>query len=110
MKRWTNISTTQEDPRWRLLSERLKQNGVENEFVPWTGEVEKFSDLATLESFDHMRVSSRLGPQVLANLKVQSSWVTLLGVIDGMVKNAHGWWPLCALYESFGQILIEKGQ
>jgi shikimate 5-dehydrogenase len=33
-----------------------------------------------------------------------------LGVVDGMVKTEHGWWPLCALYESFGQLLIELGQ
>lgn len=110
MKRWTNISTTNEDPRWNLLSERLKQVGVVNEFVPWTGEVEKFNDISVLEGFDHMRVSSRLGPRVLEKLKVQSSWVTLLGVIDGMVHTDHGWWPLCALFESFSQILIERGR
>src|SRR4051812_26849228 len=110
MKRWTSISTTNEDPRWQLLSARMQALGVANEYVPWTGETEKFSDISSLQTFQHMRVSSRIGPRVLQHLKVQSSWVTLLGVIDGMVQNEHGWWPLCALYESFGQILIKEGQ
>ena len=110
MKRWTAIATTNEDVRWNLLSERLKKLGVANEYVPWTGDTETFSDISTLEGFDHVRLSSRIGPNVVRSLKVQSSWIELLGVTDGMVRTDHGWWPLCALYESFGQILIRIGQ
>ena len=110
MKRWTSISTTTEDHRWQLLSRRLQELGADNEYVPWTTEAGDFSDIGLLEDFDHVRLSSRIGPQVVQHLKVQSSWTTLLGVIDGMVRGDYGWWPLCALYESFGQLLIQFGQ
>jgi hypothetical protein len=110
VKRWTSISTTKEDDRWQLLSERIKSKGVPNEYVPWTGEKDTFSDFATLEGLHHVRVSSRIGPRILQTMKVQSTWTTLLGVIDGMVRTDYGWWPLCAMYESFGQLLIEVGQ
>ncbi|MBX3022106.1 MAG: hypothetical protein KF799_10570 [Bdellovibrionales bacterium] len=110
MKRWTSIATANEDARWNLLSERMKKQGIANEYVPWTGATDTFHDIATLKEFDHVRLSSRIGPRVLQSLKVQSTWTTMLGVIDGMVKNEHGWWPLCALYESFGQTLIRIGQ
>jgi shikimate 5-dehydrogenase len=65
--------------------------------------------LEDLNPFDHVRLSSRIAPHVLKSLRVQSSWITLLGVFDGMVKTHQGWWPLCALYEAFGQILIQLG-
>lgn len=110
MKRWTSIATANEDVRWNLLSERLKKMGVANEYIPWTGDTETFNDISSLENFDHVRLSTRIGPRVVQTLKVQSSWITLLGVTDGIQRTEHGWWPLCALYESFGQILIRIGQ
>ncbi len=110
MKKWTSISPTNEELRWQSLSRILTSAGVPNEYVKWTGPTKDFEDISSLDQFDHVRLSSSVGPQVLKKLKVQSSWATLIGVIDGMVKTDHGWWPLCALYESFGQILIDVGQ
>jgi hypothetical protein len=110
MKKWTAISTVNEDSRWKALSEAITMAGCENEYLPWTGETENFSELSTLETFDHVRISSRLAPEILKQVKVQSSWTTLLGVVDGMNRTEHGWWPLCALYESYGKLLIELGQ
>src|SRR5688572_11959321 len=101
MKRWTSLSPTNEDSRWQTLSRMLESAGVKNEFVPWEGSVEPVEDLSRLDQFHHVRISSRFGPQILKHLKVQSSWTTLLGVIDGMVKTDGAWWPLCALHEAF---------
>src|SRR5258708_28345387 len=67
-------------------------------------------NLEAFEVYDHIRLSSRIAPQVMKHLKVQSSWTTLLGVVDGMNRTPHGWWPLCALYEGLGQILVKLGQ
>jgi len=110
MKLWTSLSPTNEDARWKVLSRHLSEAGAANEFQPWEGPIEPLEDLARLDRFDHVRISSRFGPQILQHVKVQSSWVTLLGVIDGMVKTDRGWWPLCALYESFGSLLFKLGQ
>ncbi len=110
MKKWTSISPTNEELRWQSLSKVLNDRGAVNQYVEWKGPTKDFEDISTLDEFDHVRLSSSIGPQVLKRLKVQSSWATLIGVIDGMVKTEHGWWPLCALYESFGQILIRVGQ
>lgn len=110
MKTWTALTTINEDHRWQTLSEALREKGVANEFVPWTEDPHSFSGLSALEKFDHVRLGTRVGPLVLKHLKVQSSWTTLLGVVDGMNKTPHGWWPLCALYESLGQLIIELGQ
>lgn len=110
MKRWTSISPTNEEHRWQTLSAKLNALGLKNEYVEWTGSTSSFEDLQSLEGFDHVRLSTRLGPEILKKLKVQSSWSTLIGVIDGMVKTEFGWWPLCGLYESFGQLLIHHGQ
>lgn len=110
MKRWTTISTTDETARWTALSARLNAQGSANEFVPWTGPTADFTDLSSLDDFAHVRISSRLGPGIAARLKVQSTWTTLLGVVDGMTRTDHGWWPLCALHEAFGQLLIELGR
>ena len=110
MKLWTTLSPTNEDKRWQLLSRYLTDAGVANEFVPWSGPNEAVQDLSLLSGFDHVRISSRFGPQILQHIKVQPSWITLLGVVDGMVKrdSAKGpaWWPHCALYESFGRLLL----
>lgn len=109
MKRWTSISPTNEEYRWKLLSKHLADMGVANEYVNWSGATDVI-DLETLKDFDHVRVSTRLGAEALAKVKVQSSWATLIGVVDGMTKVDGQWWPFCALYESFGQILIRIGQ
>ncbi len=113
MKLWTTLSPTNEDKRWQLLSRYLTDAGVANEFVPWSGPNEAVQDLSLLSGFDHVRISSRFGPQILQHIKVQPSWITLLGVVDGMVKrdSAKGpaWWPHCALYESFGRLLLNLG-
>lgn len=110
MKKWTAISPNNEEHRWKALSAKLSAYGAANEFVPWPGDTADVADITLLDPFMHVRMSTSLGPKVLKRLKVQSSWATLIGVIDGMVKTEHGWWPLCALYESFGQILIRIGQ
>ena len=110
MKRWTNISPTNEGQRWLLLQNKLRALGCENEYVEWKGPTRDFADLTLLDEFDHVRLSTSVGPHILKRLKVQSSWATLIGVIDGMVKSEHGWWPLCGLYEGFGQILVNIGQ
>lgn len=110
MKKWTSISPTNEELRWQTLSRVLNSKGVSNEYVQWSGPTRDFADIEALSEFDHVRLSTSIGPQVLSKLKVQSSWATLIGVIDGMIRTEHGWWPLCAIYESFGQILIRIGQ
>lgn len=110
MKRWTSISPINEKLRWQTLSETLNKLGAPNEFVEWTGPIDNFEDVSSMDEFDHVRMGTSVGPKILKRLKVQSSWATLIGVIDGMVHAEHGWWPLCALYESFGQILIRVGQ
>jgi hypothetical protein len=110
MKKWTALSSNNEDTRWQAMSQALTEAGVANTYIPWTGNVSEMQDLSTLAQFDHVRISSRIAPQVLKHVKVQSSWTTLLGVVDGMNNTNLGWWPLCALYESFGQLLIELGQ
>ena len=104
MKKWTALSSTNEDKRWQALSQCIRDKGTENEFIPWAGEVSLIENLEAFEVFDHIRLSSRIAPQIVNHLKVQSSWTTLLGVVDGMNHTPHGWWPLCALYESFSLI------
>ncbi len=107
MKRWTAISPTVEEERYQLLSDYLKKQGVENEYVSWAGATDKFEDLTTLDGFYHVRLSSQIGAQAFAAMKVQSTWATLLGVVDGMIRTRYGWWPLCSLYECFGQLIIK---
>src|ERR1035437_10027129 len=110
MKKWTALSSMNEEVRWRTLSQALTAKGTANEYIPWGGEVSLIENLKAFEVYDHIRLSSRVAPQIMKYLKVQSSWTTLLGVVDGMNRTPHGWWPLCALYESFGQLLIDLGQ
>lgn len=110
MKKWTCVSPINDEARWQYLSQHVNQLGVANQFVPWQGSVTDVEDISTLDPFQHVRMTTSLGLKVLKRLKVQSSWATLIGVIDGMVKTEHGWWPLCAMYEGFGQILIRIGQ
>lgn len=109
MKRWTSIAGLNEDKRWNFLSQVLRQHGIENEYVPWSLPLADWNKAEILNEFDHVRLATRLGSEILNKLKVQSSWVTLLGVIDGMVKRDGSWWPLCALYESFGKMLVSMG-
>lgn len=110
MKKWTALSSVNEDTRWQALSQALQEKGIENTYIPWSAPLENVENLAHLADYDHVRISSRIAPQILKHIKVQSSWTTMLGVVDGMNNTALGWWPLCALYESFGQLLIELGQ
>ncbi len=86
MKRWTTISPADEQKRWDLLSKHISELGQANEYVPWTGAKEAITDLSLLDGFEHVRISSQFGAQILRSVKVQSSWITLLGVVDGMVK------------------------
>jgi shikimate 5-dehydrogenase len=110
LKKWTALSSTNEDARWQTLSQALNDKGTPNEFVAWSGEVSMIENLEAFEVYDHIRLSSRVAPKIMKHLKVQSSWTTLLGVVDGMNHTPHGWWPLNALYESFGQLLIHLGK
>jgi len=110
VKRWTAVTIVNENTRWINLSQKLKEAGVDNEFVPWTGSPENLPTLEELQDFHHVRLSSRLGLRLVPTLKIQSAWTTSLGVIDGMVQGGGTWWPFCALYEAICQILIECGQ
>lgn len=111
MKRWTSLSPNNEDKRWQMLSRYLRELGVENEFEPFASPDEGLEDLAKLDHLHYVRISSRFGPQVLKLVPVQSSWITTLGVIDGMMKREDGkWWPMCALFEAFGALIFELGQ
>lgn len=111
MKRWTSLSPNNEDKRWQLLSRYISELGVQNEFETFATPDEGLDDLSKLDHFHYVRISSRFGPQVLKLVPVQSSWITTLGVIDGMMKREDGkWWPMCALFEAFGAIIFELGQ
>lgn len=110
MKVWTALSTGGEESRWQALSEALTRAGAANSYVPWTDSTNEIHDLNVFSKFDHVRLTTRIGGQVLRHVKVQSSWVTLLGVVDGMTKVDGAWWPLCAVYQSLGEILIELGR
>jgi hypothetical protein len=110
MKRWTSLNSFKEDARWGRLAELIRAAGVENEYVPYTEDVQALDSLDSFSGYHHLRISSRIGPKLLQGMKVQSSWTTLLGVTDGMVQSANGWWPLCGLYESFSQLLHREGQ
>lgn len=111
MKRWTSLSPNNEDKRWQMLSRYLRELGVENEFEPFASPDEGLEDLSKLDHLHYVRISSRFGPQVLKLVPVQSSWITTLGVIDGMMKREDGkWWPMCALFEAFGALIFELGQ
>ena len=109
MKLWTTLSPANEDKRWQLLSQHLLAAGVANEFRSTQDPVEAIRDLTLFDEYHHVRISSRFGPEILKNVKVQSSWIDLLGVVDGMVKVGKDWWPQCALFESFGQLLFDLG-
>lgn len=110
MKRWTSINPYPEEARWKLLSEKLSQAGAINEYVPWSEPLENWYQAEALKTLDHVRLGTRVGSQIRGELKIQSSWVTLLGVIDGLVRRDGTWWPLCALYESFGRVLFDRGK
>lgn len=109
MKLWTSISEKNEEDRWKLLSQHLNKAGTPNEYRTWPGNLENLGNLSELQKFHHVRFSDRTSAKILPAIKVQSSWTTLLGVADGMVRRDDGWWPLCALYESLNQTLIELG-
>lgn len=109
MKKWTVLGSRSVE-RWQLLSEAITAAGGQNHFEPWTQSMDDFNGLVALKPYDHVRISSRVAAQVMKYVPVQSTWTTLLGVIDGMNQTPHGWWPLCALYESFGHVLVEIGQ
>lgn len=109
MIKWTTISSTNEDPRWHALSSALNETGTPNEFHSSTEDAD-LTNLSPLEAFDHVRVSASKAPQLMKILKIQSSWIRLLGVFDGMTRKDGEWWPRCALYESFGEVIIELGQ
>ena len=110
MKRWTAVDSLEEKNRWERLSRWLNEQGAPNEYVPWTGGMAAMSNLEGFTGLDHVRLSSRFSPTIVPLLTIQSSWITVLGVIDGMVRQEKNWWPLCALYEVFSTILIELGQ
>ncbi len=110
MIRWTSLSPTNEDKRWQALSRQIGALGCANEYEALAAPSEALENLAVLEHFQHVRISSRFGPQILKHIPVQSSWITSLGVIDGMTKNENGWWPLCALHEAFGNVAFDLGQ
>lgn len=109
MKLWTALSPASEDNRWKLLSRHLNERGAPNEYQPFGEVPSAITDLKIFDKFHHVRISSRYGAQILSHVKVQSSWITLLGVTDGMIKTEKDWWPLCALYESFGKLLFDLG-
>jgi shikimate 5-dehydrogenase len=110
MKRWTSLSPNNEDKRWELLSSSLRELGVENEFEPFKANDGVLENLGPLDHLHYVRISSRFGPQVLKLIPVQSSWITTLGVIDGILKRDGKWWPMCALFEAFGSVIFELGQ
>jgi hypothetical protein len=111
LKKWTTLSSNDETTRWQTLSRAARENGADNEFVPWGGGgVEGLQNLSALEDFAHVRVSSSQALKMMKHLSLQSSWTTLLGMFDGMSRVDGRWWPLCGLYESFDQIIIQLGQ
>lgn len=117
MKRWTSLTTSNEDKRWQALSRMISDLGCANEFEPFSVANEALENLTVLEKYDHVRISSRFGPEILKHIPVQSSWITSLGVIDGMIRRTDNpdrkkieWWPQCALHEAFGSLIFDLGQ
>ena len=109
MKRWSALCLEKNEDRWVAFSEELNKAGFANEYVPWTGPLDQIKDLSAFDGLDHLRFCADVGLRIIPHLKVQSSRITLIGVVDGMVKQEHGWWPLCAVHDALGEILIQLG-
>ena len=110
MKVWTALGSSENELRWRRLSQRLTEAGVPNEFRPWTADLPGSPNPAALAEFAHIRLAGFTGEEFLKTLDTQSSWTTLLGATDGAVRTDRGWWPLCALFEALSQILVARGE
>lgn len=106
---WTVVSQLNEEARWRSFGERLRERGVENVFEPWTGPTLELTDLDVFSKYHFVRVGTSLGSLFARHLKVQSTWVNVLGVIDGMTFDQGTLWPRCSLYDAFGEIFISLG-
>jgi hypothetical protein len=107
--KWTYLGDADLAPRFQVLADALREKGVENEFEIWPHQSLNFETYAEIADYKHVRLTRQWAMTLARNIKLQSSWTSLLGVSDGMVNTGTGWWPLCALYEAFGQLLATIG-
>src|ERR1700719_4496659 len=92
-----------EKPRFEKLNGLL---GSELVFQDWDPKADV--DLA-YPDFQHVRWGQDVQVEATRALKRHSTWTSLLGVADGMVFRGERWWPLCASYEAFSQMLNRLG-
>ena len=107
--KWTVLGTSENLERYVFLSNYLSDHGVANDFEVWQQQSVDFETFAELAEYDHVRLSGEWRLTIAKSIKLQSSWTSLLGVADGMIKSSKGWWPLCALYEAIGGLVVQIG-
>lgn len=107
--KWTVLGDAENLERYQLMSEVLNQRGCKNEFEVWPHQSLNFETFEELKAYDHVRLARQWATVVPKNLTLQSSWSSLLGVGDGMIRKDGKWWPMCALYEAFSQLLKDIG-
>jgi hypothetical protein len=62
------------------------------------------------EGFKLVRWGEEHQPELAKLFNVQSSWIALLGVTDGMVYRDRRWWPLCGAFEALCLTLLDLGK
>ena len=95
--------------RLQILSEAVKDKGFPNTLVrvEWPKEMSLDEAAGSLE---HLRFGEDYQNRILKEVKIQSSWISLLGLADGIKRVHSKWWPLCAGYDALCLILEELGE
>ncbi|MGE0762253.1 MAG: hypothetical protein AB7N80_03135 [Bdellovibrionales bacterium] len=109
--KWAVLGHNILESRYKVLSDFLRQKGVENQLnIVECANVE-FQDRLNevMKDSDQIRIESPFREQIMSLFKSQPMMVASIGAADCLVKRDGKWWPETSLFYAFNQLFSLYG-
>ncbi|MFK8138660.1 MAG: hypothetical protein AB8E15_09895 [Bdellovibrionales bacterium] len=111
MLKWAVVSKFENRDRFKVLSDFLSDQSIENELEIFEPEIESFENqLDTIKSsFDAIRIGSPYAKIIADDVENTTSLVLSSKSVDCLVKLDGKWWPRLAIEKGYERVLSRGG-
>lgn len=112
MLRWLEIAGQCSEVRFRVLSEFMRSNGVENEVQFINCDAHDFPRVLSesIGDYNALRIGTPFGMTTLDHFEGQPSTMMFLKAADGVIFEQGKWWPRSSGYRGLQKVLGEVGR
>lgn len=109
---WTEIALDPQHERWKLLSDTLTKEGVDNTYEPTETTLDTFEETVNqaTDKYAALRIGPPFGEPITRHFVHEPALTMSLGAADTLVPIHGKWWTRSCLFMGFHHMFREYGE